>query len=121
MPLAAPLLNEPKPYAVYLEDPITLLWLAVSGATTYRVQVAADAQFKLVLLDVSAIRDLFLRVQDFSPGHYHWRVRGRSSASEGDWSAGQVFLFAGRENPDSEHVLRLCPPSLQYRGNAALR
>lgn len=68
--------------------PPTLDWDAVAGASGYRLQVALDSAFTLVLVDdPSFVTTQFEFLAAYPTVTYYWRARASAGGEEGAWSA----------------------------------
>ena len=86
---------------------------AVSGASSYRGQVARDAQFNLVVADiVSASPDL--RVADIADGGYFFRVRAADGRGLEGRDATHAFTLKARPEPP---LVSLPPAKGKVRAN----
>ncbi len=63
-----------------LEEDTTLSWYPVTGATTYRVQVATDATFADLVLD-ETVAEAAVDAGGLDPGTYVWRVQALADAA----------------------------------------
>lgn len=90
-------LVEPVPGGVNTPVTPTLSWTPNPDASTYDVQVAADAAFTDILLEASGLLDTFFIVTNPLPDSstLHWRVRGQSSSCGAGPYAGQAFQTEG--------------------------
>ena len=119
----APALSLPLNNAVNQPLPLSLNWRPVSGASAYRLQVAADSLFAGVVLNDSsfASTDTSRLITWLDKGKtYFWRVCARNSAGEGSYSI--AWRFALVPNPP-RIVLRVLlegayQPALNLLGNA---
>lgn len=65
----------------------TLQWNSVSGATSYRLQVASDATFATVAVDNSSLTGTSTQVTGLSPATtYYWRMNSTSTSGTSAWS-----------------------------------
>jgi hypothetical protein len=65
---------------------LELGWSAVSGASSYEVQVAQDESFEGQVLDSSSQNTHFAVPVSLPRGGYVWRVRAQNSDGPGPWS-----------------------------------
>lgn len=85
-------LTEPAAFAQISGAQVTLKWKAAAGATTYRLQVATDPNFKWLKADEALYAGTSYDLKGLEAGkHYYWRVAGfkadnTSSYSQGDFS-----------------------------------
>ena len=74
--------------AIYQPLATTFVWRRSTLATSYTLQVAADAAFSSMVFDQSLISDTSQTVTGLSNGTtYYWRVSATNSAGTGPWSA----------------------------------
>ncbi|MCC5924986.1 MAG: T9SS type A sorting domain-containing protein [Bacteroidetes bacterium] len=95
LPLAIALTG-PDNNAVDVDRQPTFEWEADTIAVSYQIQVALDADFDDILVNVASIE-----TTDFTPGEqlnantlHYWRVRGIGADGSGEWSA--VWSFTTR-------------------------
>jgi len=70
----------------------TLYWSAADGATTYRLQVAADALFKDVVFDDSTITAKLKAVGPLAYSKtFYWRVNAKNATGTSAWPAFRKF------------------------------
>jgi hypothetical protein len=95
--LTTPSLLLPPVNAV--EDPavVALLWRAVNGALTYRVQLGTDPTFVTdLVVDDSLLTDTTCAAAGLdSSTAYFWRVRGVNAGGAGAWSSVRPFSTSG--------------------------
>jgi hypothetical protein len=104
---SAPRLLEPEDSAVVAGTATQLTWHAQPGAARYRVQVASDSRFTMLLLDRRDLESTSLSVgQSLEPGVYHWRV---SSATESD---GEGSFSEARTLRVPPSIPELAPPEV---------
>ena len=65
----------------------TLTWSAVAGADAYQVQVATDAAFSDIVVNLPSVAGTTTAVTVPDEGSYWWRVRAKAGAETGPWSA----------------------------------
>ena len=65
----------------------TLSWSPVVGADAYQVQVAANAAFSNIVVNLSSVDGTTTPVTLPDEGSYWWRVRAKAGAETGPWSA----------------------------------
>ncbi|MFH1228674.1 MAG: DUF2341 domain-containing protein [Planctomycetota bacterium] len=89
--LANPSLTAPADNAVGLPINPTLNWSAVSGATSYRLQVT-DSDFSSPVIDESGLTGVFRQVSGLANWKtYWWRVNASNSGGTGAWSSPSQF------------------------------
>jgi hypothetical protein len=89
---AAPTLAVPADTAKNVSLTPTLSWNAVTGATTYHVQVSISSGFATVLVDDSTQTGTSKQVSGLANGTPHyWRVRGKNAGGWGAYSTARMF------------------------------
>jgi hypothetical protein len=82
-----PVLSTPANGSVDVSVSPTLNWIAVPGASTYRLQVAFNTGFTLLVFDDSAITATSRQVGPLADDTlYYWRVGAKNFAGPGDYS-----------------------------------
>lgn len=96
-PPPPPVLLSPADGATDVPVTATFCWRAVTGASTYRLQVSADSTFGAgVVIDDALLTDTCRTTVGFSPAtRFFWRVRARNAWGEGEWSAARSFFTTG--------------------------
>lgn len=90
--LAAPLLVFPADGTIHVPLSLPLVWGEAVSAVSYRVQLATDNAFTMVVLDDSTIADTSLNVGPLLPvTEYYWRVRAKNAGGTSGWSS--IFNF----------------------------
>jgi photosystem II stability/assembly factor-like uncharacterized protein len=85
--LSAPTLVSPTNNATDQNTSLTLDWDAVTGATSYDVQLSTSSNFTTTIVNQSTT-NTYLDVTGLSENtEYFWRVRAEDDDSESDWSA----------------------------------
>jgi hypothetical protein len=78
------------------EGPQVFQWNAVAGASSYRIEIATDANFSTIIKRAAALKASKFTVFDLSPNRsYYWRVQAYNDVSGfvGDWSSiGQISI-----------------------------
>lgn len=74
----------------------TLLWGAVTGATSYDVQVSTGSNFTTLVKNASVSGSSYVASKLRSRTLYYWRVRSKSSSSLSSWSTGSTGTFRTR-------------------------
>lgn len=109
-----------------IEQPVAvpLVWRAGSGATTYHVQVASDADFTSLAIDATGVAATTFITDGLRPlSTYFWRVRGTGPGGLGTWSP--TFSFTTAALPGTvtltfpEDSATNLPPALSLRWDAA--
>lgn len=89
---SAPTLSAPANNAVDVFKLPSFSWSAVSGVTSYEIQVATTSDFIAPVINTSAASTSFTpnsALQSYTV--YFWRVRGVSSCGSGSWSVIRTF------------------------------
>ena len=82
-------LVEPKAFATVSGTTVELQWKAAEGATSYRVQVAKDPNFKWLVNQQDFVKDTKLSVSGLEAGtEYHWRVFPWAKDNDPNWTSG---------------------------------
>jgi hypothetical protein len=71
----------------------TFVWTTATGATTYGIQVDDQATFSSPVVDNIVGSPVFTPAAPLAPGHYYWRVRGRSACGDGPWTPVRSFYI----------------------------
>lgn len=80
-------LSSPANNAVNQPVTLTLRWLGISIAESYRLEVSSDQFFNSFFLLDSTLTDTFKVVTELEfNGLYYWRVRAKNVGGIGDWS-----------------------------------
>jgi hypothetical protein len=92
---AAPTLVSPLNHAAGVATSATLAWNAVTGASSYRVQVSASPAFDVLAIDSPGLTGTSLFVTGLNANTlYYWRVCAANLAGEGAFSAVCDFTTA---------------------------
>jgi formylglycine-generating enzyme required for sulfatase activity/N-acetylneuraminic acid mutarotase len=88
-PLPSPVLNSPANGATNLNPVrLQLIWLAVTNATSYRIEVSSDSTFKTVAVEDSTLASPSKTLDSLSRGvKYYWRVRAKNPAGVSVWAS----------------------------------
>ena len=90
--LAAPTLSSPSSGAAGISSSPTLSWNAVSGATSYRLQVSTSTDFLSTFVDQSGLNGTTSTISGLSAGtKYFWRVSATNSGITSAYSAVSNF------------------------------
>jgi len=89
-------LISPAKGSVVLETTPTLDWSAVTGATSYDVQVCTDSSCTSVVRSVNVADSQWAVSPELTPCiTYWWRVRARDACSSAPWSDAWSFVIKG--------------------------
>jgi uncharacterized protein YjdB len=105
-PLSVPEIPKPiNPSNGSKDLPNTLLleWSKVTGAQTYRVQVAKDATFSSMVYDIYNLTGQNIEVKNLEPGSsFAWRVRATNEAGSSNFS--EAWTFSTQVNTTTEVI-----------------
>ncbi|MCS4434334.1 fibronectin type III domain-containing protein [Aquiflexum gelatinilyticum] len=105
-PLSIPEIPKPiNPSNGSKDLPNTLLleWSKVTGAQTYRVQVAKDATFSSMVYDIYNLTGQNIEVKNLEPGSsFAWRVRATNEAGSSNFS--EAWTFSTQVNTTTEVI-----------------
>src|SRR5581483_640274 len=92
----APPLIEPEPEAVIVGPDLALRWSGDDARLTYRVQIASDAAFQRLALDIEGVQGhRYALPRDLAPGTYYWRLAARHPMQgDGPFGSSQRFRRA---------------------------
>jgi hypothetical protein len=97
---------------------LTLAWLAVSGATSYNIQVSSNANFSNTVANLTGVSATSTLVSNLTQGTtYYWRVSASNAAGVGAWSNVFSFATASAVPPPVGTVLSV--PTLQLPADRA--
>jgi len=87
-----PLLFAPANLAVGIYTPPTLVWQAISNATSYTVQIAKDSQFKnIVTTKTITTSATYVALGLVNNTTYYWRVCSNNSTGSSEYSTAYSF------------------------------
>jgi len=115
--LSAPTLVSPDSGAT-VSAPVTFIWNSVSGAASYRLQVATTPDFSTILHDSIGI-DTSQIVSSINPvgGGDYWRVRASSSSGDSEWSSVWGIITGDITSAIKEKLLIAIPTEYQLYQN----
>ncbi|MBI3111896.1 MAG: T9SS type A sorting domain-containing protein, partial [Ignavibacteriales bacterium] len=88
----APTLVTPANGATNQSTTVTLSWIAPTGATSYRLQVATGSSFASPVFDDSTITTTSRQVSSLANNTlYYWRVRAKNTSGSGNYSSSFTF------------------------------
>jgi hypothetical protein len=86
-------------------QPINFQWDAVSGASSYMIQLSAQTNFSTSIFKIKNIKStIFASPQTLSQGTYYWRVRPLTNGNWGAWSAVRSFSIVASAAPTQTSV-----------------
>ena len=99
-PPSAPSLTSPANLATSVTLNPTLNWNAVSGASTYELQLASNSAFTSPTVDKTGLTATSYSATGLASGTvYYWRVNASNSSGTGSWSGS--FSFTTAAAPDT--------------------
>lgn len=118
----APTLLSPVNNTDSLSSTVTLSWLALSGATKYRVQLSKDIGFKAIVVDNNNVTSNQIQITNVLPSQkYYWRVTAVNQAGDGPWSSiwsfSTTYVLPGvpaQLSPSNTSVNVGLPPQLRW-------
>jgi hypothetical protein len=85
-------------------------WTANADAASYRLRLAASADFKAPLRDLKGLREATATLEGLQPGSYHWQLASvRADGDQGPW--GDARSFEMRPLPPTPQ-----PPKVDEKG-----
>ena len=89
---------QPRRGAKQTVGTVAFAWAQNVEATSHRLQIASDAEFKALLLDRDALTDTSARLDLAAPGTYFWRLASiRANGDQGPF--GDALSFELRPTP----------------------
>lgn len=84
---AVPVLSYPPKDTTGVETALKLQWEATEGVEVYSIQVSADSDFLVLLVDTSGLTATELEIDglDYATDYY-WRVKAKNVGGESEWS-----------------------------------
>lgn len=83
---AAPVLSYPLSGTTINSSPLSLIWIASSGATSYALQVSADSLFTSFVFNQSGLTLTSQQVTGLTATTYYWRVNATNNDGTSGWS-----------------------------------
>jgi len=114
----APILYSPGNNTQGWNTSLTLVWYKVSNEANYRVQVATDSLFNILVVNDSTLTDSTKTVSILQNNTwYYWRVNGRNAVGSGPWSTvwkfktgpGNGLQAIGNEIPNEFKLIQNYP------------
>ena len=91
----APILALPIVNAIAQDTSLAFVWGAVSGATSYQIQVSTSATYATTVLNQSGVTANTYTLSGLAYGtHYYWRVRATNTAGSSTWSSREFYTTA---------------------------
>ena len=88
----APLPSAPAPKAVIYGSRVDFAWTANQDAASYRLRLAAGADFQAPLRDIADLRELATTLEGLAPGSYRWQLASRrADGDQGPWGDARSF------------------------------
>ncbi|HHY55650.1 MAG TPA: hypothetical protein GYA08_09455 [Chloroflexi bacterium] len=83
----------------------TLTWTTVLSATGYQVQISTSSGFGATVVNVDTSNPSYTPIIALGDGVFYWRVRAKSGATYGPFSAAASFAVSWSHNGDIHPVL----------------
>lgn len=91
--LGIPVLTAPGNGSQSTSLPIDLQWQSVTGASSYNVQVATDALFNNIIININVSTTNYSTSVFSTDTTYYWRVQAVSGSSTSSWSSTWSFSY----------------------------
>ncbi len=89
------ILSSPADGVSGVANPPTFQWSAVSGATSYQLQVSLSPDFSSTVIDQSGITSTsYTPSSSLSNNTYHWRIRASNAGGTGNWTTAWSFTIS---------------------------
>ena len=88
---AAPINLLPANGATGVPPRPTFTWDAVTGATSYSIQVSRNATFTLLVVSKTVVPATYAHTANLPAGTYYWRVRVNGPFGPSAWTATYSF------------------------------
>ncbi len=92
--LAGPVLKAPANNAKEVGTEAKLTWIPYSTALGYRLQIAADSSFSIIITDTNGLKNAYFNCSLPSTTKLHWRVKADYPDGPGEWSEAWSFTTA---------------------------
>jgi len=81
-----PVLSNPIDDAITYSAPLTLSWLATSGAESYTLQVSGNSSFTSFVYNQSGLTSSTQQITGLAASTYYWRVSATGNQATSGWS-----------------------------------
>jgi len=95
-----PVLSYPIDGTINYSAPLTLSWLATSGATSYTLQVSGNSSFTNFVYNQSGLTSSNQQVTGLTASTYYWRVSASDNYGTSGWSTVWSVTTAAPIAPD---------------------
>jgi predicted phage tail protein len=95
-----PVLSNPIDGTITYSAPLTLSWLATSGAVSYTLQVSGNSSFTSFVYNQSGLTSSNQQVTGLTASTYYWRVSATSNYGTSGWSTIWSVITAAPIAPD---------------------
>jgi hypothetical protein len=95
----APFLSSPASGTIINSSPLSLIWIASSGATSYTLQVSSDSLFRSLAYNQDSLTTASQQVTGLTAGTYYWRVAATSMDGTSGWSTVWKITTAAPTSP----------------------
>ncbi len=111
-PPAAPVLSSPANGATSVAIPTTLSWSAATGAMSYGVQVATDAGFTSLVMNLTGLTSTSTTLTGLATSTtYYWRVNATNAGVTSAWSDVWSFTTAASSGSAPAAPTLVSPPN----------
>ena len=83
---AAPVLSYPVSGTTINSSPLSLIWIASSGATSYTLQISVDSLFTSFVYNQIGLTSSSQQVTGLTASKYYWRVSATNNNGTSGWS-----------------------------------
>jgi predicted phage tail protein len=98
-PPAVPLLLSPVNNSPIYSAPLSVNWIASSGAASYTLQVSANSSFSTFVFNQSGLTSFSQQVTGLVASTYYWRVSATNNYGPSEWSTVWSFTTNGPTQP----------------------
>jgi predicted phage tail protein len=95
----APVLSYPLSGTIINSSPLSLIWIASSGATSYALQVSTDSLFTSYVYNQSGLTLSSQQVTGLAASTYYWRVNATNNDGTSGWSKVWSITTAAPTSP----------------------
>jgi hypothetical protein len=99
-PPMVPVLSYPIDGTINYSAPLTLIWLATSGAISYTLQISTNSSFTSFVYNQSGLTSSNQQVAGLTASTYYWRVSASDNYGTSGWSTVWSVTTAAPIAPD---------------------
>jgi hypothetical protein len=81
-----PVLSSPVNNSTIYSAPLSLTWIASSGATSYTLQVSLNSSFTSFVYNQTGLTTLSQQVTGLTASTYYWRISANNNYGQSGWS-----------------------------------